>query len=43
MKDFENILNYYKDELKWNPSFAEVLSKYSLDGLKGYLVMRKSI
>lgn len=43
MNDFESILNYYKDELKWNPPFAEVLSKYSPDGLKGYLVMRESI
>lgn len=44
MKDFEkSILNYYKDELKWNPLFAEVLSKYSPDGLKGYLAMRESI
>jgi alkylhydroperoxidase/carboxymuconolactone decarboxylase family protein YurZ len=43
MNDFESILNYYKNELKWNPPFAEILSKYSPDGLKGYLVMRESI
>lgn len=43
MDDFESILSYYKDELKWNPPFAEALSKYSPDGLKGYLVMRESI
>ncbi|MFL0269262.1 carboxymuconolactone decarboxylase family protein [Candidatus Clostridium radicumherbarum] len=43
MDDFKGILNYYKDELKWNPPFAEALSKYSPDGLKGYLVMRESI
>lgn len=43
MDDFKSILNYYKDELKWNPPFSEVLSKYSPDGLKGYLVMRESI
>jgi alkylhydroperoxidase/carboxymuconolactone decarboxylase family protein YurZ len=43
MNDFESIINYYKDELKWNPPFAEILSKYSPDGLKGYLVMRESI
>lgn len=43
MNDFENILKYYTDELKWNPPFAELLSKYSPDGLKGYLVMRESI
>lgn len=43
MDDFENILDYYKDELKWNPPFAEILSKYSPDGLKGYLKMRESV
>jgi alkylhydroperoxidase/carboxymuconolactone decarboxylase family protein YurZ len=43
MNEFEGILNYYKDELKWNPPFAEVLSKYAPDGLKGYLVMRESV
>ncbi|WP_234121571.1 carboxymuconolactone decarboxylase family protein [Clostridium hydrogenum] len=43
MRDLEDILNYYKNELKWNPPFAEALSKYSKNGLKGYLVMRESI
>lgn len=43
MEDVESILDYYKNELKWNPPFAEILSKYSPDGLKGYLVMRESI
>jgi len=43
MNDFESIINYYKSELKWNPPFAEALSKYSPDGLRGYLVMRESI
>ena len=43
MNDSESILNYYKDELKWNPPFAEILSKYSPDALKGYLGMRQSI
>jgi alkylhydroperoxidase/carboxymuconolactone decarboxylase family protein YurZ len=43
MQEFDNILKYYRDELKWNPPFAEMLSKYSPDGLKGYLVMRESI
>jgi alkylhydroperoxidase/carboxymuconolactone decarboxylase family protein YurZ len=43
MNDFEGILNYYKEELKWNPPFAEILSNYSPDSLKGYLVMRESI
>lgn len=39
----KNILEYYKNELNWNPPFAEALSKYSPDGLKGYLTMRESI
>ncbi|WML45440.1 carboxymuconolactone decarboxylase family protein [Neobacillus sp. PS3-40] len=43
MKDFEEILNYYKEEIKWNPPFAEILSNYSPDSLKGYLIMRESI
>ena len=43
MNEFENVLKYYKEELKWNPPFAEILSKYSPDGLKGYLVMRESV
>jgi alkylhydroperoxidase/carboxymuconolactone decarboxylase family protein YurZ len=43
MDKSENILKYYKDELKWNPPFAEVLSKYSPGGLEGYLLMRESV
>ena len=43
MNDFQGILNFYKDELKWNPPFAEILSKYSPEGLKGFLVMRESV
>lgn len=43
MDKTENILKYYKDELKWNPPFAEVLSKYSPEGLEGYLLMRESV
>lgn len=43
MEDVESILDYYKNELKWNPPFAEILSKYSPNGLKGYLIMRESI
>ena len=43
MNDSESILNYYKDELKWNPPFVDILSKYSPEGLKGYLGMRESI
>lgn len=43
MNNYESILNYYEDELNWNPPFAEALSKYAPDGLKGYLVMRESV
>ncbi len=43
MKDNEKILDYYKQELKWDPPFADALSKYCPDSLKGYLVMRESI
>ena len=43
MGNTEDMLKYYKDELKWNPPFAEVLSKYSPRGLEGYLVMRESV
>lgn len=43
MKDTEEILKYYREELKWNPPFAEILTKYSPDGLKGYLTMRESV
>lgn len=43
MNDLGDILNYYENELKWNPPFAEILSKYSPDSLNGYLVMRESV
>lgn len=43
MKEYENVLDYYKNELKWNPPFAEILSKYSPKGLEGYLMMRESV
>jgi len=43
MDSTESILKYYKEELKWNPPFAEVMSKYSPDSLKGYLTMRESV
>jgi len=43
MNDSEKILDYYKNELKWDPPFADVLSKYCPDSLKGYLVMRESV
>jgi len=37
MGDSESILKYYRDELKWNPPFAEIFSKYSPNALSGYL------
>jgi alkylhydroperoxidase/carboxymuconolactone decarboxylase family protein YurZ len=43
MEKREEILKYYREELKWDPPFAEILSKYSPSGLEGYLVMRESI
>lgn len=43
MDEINDILKYYKEELKWNPPFAEALSKYAPDGLKGYLTMRQSV
>lgn len=43
MQDCDTILDYYKNVLKWDPPFAEALSKYAPDGLKGYLLMRESV
>lgn len=37
------VLKYYKEQLKWNPPFAEMMSKYLPDGLSGYLQMRDSV
>ncbi|CAB1246320.1 Carboxymuconolactone decarboxylase family protein [Ruminococcaceae bacterium BL-6] len=42
MKITEEILDYYKNVLKWDPPFAQVLSKYCPDGLSGYLTMREA-
>ena len=39
----KNILDYYRKELKWNPPFAEMLTRYAPDGLKGYLTMREAV
>ena len=39
----KDLLEYYRKELKWNPPFAELLTKYSPQGLEGYLTMRESI
>lgn len=43
MERNQNMLKYYKEELKWDPPFAELLSKYSPEALEGYLTMRKSV
>lgn len=43
MADTKNILDYYKNVLKWNPPFAELLSSYAPEGLEGYLTMRESV
>lgn len=39
----QNILDYYRDQLKWNPPFAEMLTRYAPEGLKGYLTTREAI
>lgn len=39
----DDLMEYYRNELKWNPPFAEILSKYSPNTLEGYLKMRQSI
>lgn len=43
MSERKNILDYYKNELKWNPPFAQLLSDYAPHGLEGYLTMRESV
>lgn len=43
MDNLDNILQYYQKELKWNPPFADALSNYTPDALKGYLTMRESV
>jgi alkylhydroperoxidase/carboxymuconolactone decarboxylase family protein YurZ len=42
MDHSEDILHYYRETLKWNPPFAEMLSKYAPGALGGYLQMRKT-
>lgn len=37
------MLDYYRNELKWNPPFAELLTKYAPQGLEGYLTMRECV
>ncbi|MDQ7094457.1 carboxymuconolactone decarboxylase family protein [Desulfosporosinus sp. PR] len=43
MEKNKDILRYYREELKWEPPFADILAKYSPDALEGYFTMRKSI
>lgn len=43
MEKGQDILKYYKEELKWDPPFADALSRYTPDALEGYLTMRKSV
>ncbi|MDF2880354.1 MAG: hypothetical protein K0R54_911 [Clostridiaceae bacterium] len=43
MDKTDDLLKYYKEQLKWDPPFAEILSKYCPDGLNGYLTMRQSV
>ena len=42
MKSTEEILDYYKNILQWDPPFAQALSKHCPDGLNGYLTMREA-
>ena len=43
MEKGQDILKYYKEELKWDPPFADALSRYTPDALEGYLTMRKLV
>ncbi|WP_407309630.1 carboxymuconolactone decarboxylase family protein [Desulfosporosinus sp. SB140] len=43
MEKSKDILRYYREELKWEPPFADILSRYSPDALEGYFTMRKSV
>ncbi|WP_425802351.1 carboxymuconolactone decarboxylase family protein [Desulfitobacterium sp. Sab5] len=43
MDTSQDMLKYYREELKWDPPFAELLSKYSPEALEGYFTMRKSV
>lgn len=43
MENNNELLKYYKEDLKWNPPFSDILAKYSPEGLKGYLTMRQSV
>lgn len=43
MVNFDSLMKYYKEELKWNSPFAEVLSEYTPEALKGFLMMRQAV
>ncbi|HEX2986027.1 MAG TPA: carboxymuconolactone decarboxylase family protein [Caproiciproducens sp.] len=43
MSNSNDLMDYYRNELKWNPPFAELLTKYSPKTLEGYLTMRQSV
>ena len=43
MEKDKDVLKYYREELKWEPPFADILSRYSPDTLEGYFIMRKSV
>lgn len=43
MESNNELLKYYKEDLKWNPPFSDILAKYLPEGLQGYLTMRQSV
>ncbi|WP_411675850.1 carboxymuconolactone decarboxylase family protein [Caproicibacter sp.] len=43
MDQIEDLLEYYRNILHWNPPFAQILSRYAPDGLRGYLGMRDAV
>ncbi|WP_207652424.1 hypothetical protein [Desulfosporosinus sp. FKB] len=43
MEKDKDLLKYYREDLKWEPPFEDVLSMYSPDALEGYFTMRKSV
>lgn len=43
MDQIEDLLGYYRNTLHWDPPFAQILSRYAPDGLKGYLGMRNAV
>ncbi len=43
MNEENDILKYYKEELNWNPPFADIFSSYAPEALDGYLQMREYV